>query len=269
MGKVPCTDHVHSKSCVIEMRFGHGTIARVASPQRWSESICKGKPGLSGLAGECAAAVEGREGRSRVTGAGLGLMPGTGQARGPYATWPRRRAPTRRPSTRPPRERAGSLAGAPAPRRPAGPHGSGGRRGGPAGGQLAGRSWGPGRGRRGDGGGGGKSRRARGVGGEEALDGPSTGGELASWSAARAGCPGAPVGSRDSVRAGLFFWQNLPLLFWQGRGVSATASVVTGHAGEGRRGQGAIFRGAGVNDPHRQEYIYRPPKAKVHQIYIS
>jgi hypothetical protein len=127
MGKAPCTDHVRGKSCTVEMRSGHGTIARVASPQRWSEGICKGKPGLSGPARECAAAVEGREGRSRVSGAGLGAC--------------RVRV---RPGARP-------------------RHGHGGRpalmgravdAGGAGGGPVGGRELGPGCGRRGAGGGG-------------------------------------------------------------------------------------------------------------------
>jgi hypothetical protein len=174
MGKVPCTDHVHSKSCVIEMHFGHGTIARVASPQRWSESICKGKPGLSGPAGECAAAVEGREGRSRVTGAGLGacrvrVRPGARTRHGHGAVLP--------PGARPRVPRESARAPWPGLRHRAGRPALMGRAvdagWGAAVGQLAGRSWG-----RGAGGGGpveGEENRA--VGGSKTPARAPSGGE--------------------------------------------------------------------------------------------
>jgi hypothetical protein len=146
MGKVPCTDHVRGKSCTIEMRSGHGTIARVASPQRWSEGICKGKPGLSGPARECAAAVEGREGRSRVSGAGLGacrvrVRPGARTRHGHGAVLP--------PGARPRVLRESARAPWPGLRHRAGRPALMGRAvdaGGPAGGQLAGGSWGQGAG---------------------------------------------------------------------------------------------------------------------------
>jgi hypothetical protein len=145
MGKGACTVHVRGKSCMIEMRSGHGTIARAASPQRWSEGICKGKPGLSGPAGECAAAVEGREGRSRLSGAGLGACRVRVRPGNPYATWPRPCAPARRPATRP---RESARAPWPGLRHRAGRPALMGRAVGAAGGQLAGGSWGRGAGGR-------------------------------------------------------------------------------------------------------------------------
>ena len=155
MGKVPCTDHVRGKSCTIEMRSGHGTIARVASPQRWSEGICKGKPGLSGPARECAAAVEGRAGRSRVSGAGLGacrvrVRPGARTRHGHGAVLP--------PGARPRVLRESARAPWPGLRHRAGRPALMGRAvdaGGTGGGPVGGRELGPGCGRRGAGGGGG------------------------------------------------------------------------------------------------------------------
>ena len=168
MGKAPCTDHVRGKSCTIEMRSGHGTIARVASPQRWSEGICKGKPGLSGPARECAAAVEGREGRSRVSGAGLGacrvrVRPGARTRHGHGAVLP--------PGARPRVLRESARAPWPGLRHRAGRPALMGRAvdaGGAGGGPVGGREFGAGvRAAGGRWRGGGELRRARGIGGRQ------------------------------------------------------------------------------------------------------
>ncbi|KAJ5413846.1 hypothetical protein N7509_000473 [Penicillium cosmopolitanum] len=46
-----CTDHLHTSPIVTDPYsncvFGHGTIARVASSQRWSEGMCRGETQVS------------------------------------------------------------------------------------------------------------------------------------------------------------------------------------------------------------------------------